>query len=867
MAEQGRFPFPKLNNHNFQTWKFKMEMMLVRDELWYVISEDKPTAATVAGAAGASAATIAQWNKDDRKALATICLCLDDGQSSLVRGAKSAKDVWTALKKYHDKTSDVYLLKKLTKLELTDDGDMEEHLQTFSDLLQRIADVGDEIPAKLQAAMLLCSLPDSYDSLTTALEQRPQEELTLDLIKSKLLAEAEKRKERSGAAGTSSGKALKVGHRYIRGGGGQSGASNKEETRVCYHCKQPGHLKRNCREFLKESNKEGHSNQAKKEEKPKAKANQAQSVSDGPLAWMIGFGEPADWFVDSGASRHMTGNRSFFSKLQKAKCASVILADGEKSDVHGVGEGSLYTIDGNGEAVEVLLTDVLFVPRLTSGLISVSTLIKKEFTVVFSRSGCEIRKPNGVVVAVAGCHGNMYRLCTPERAMVCVQPSHTPNCLHTWHRRLGHRDPDVVRSISTNGLADGMKVVDCNVREVCQCCIKGKMARKPFPKQCDRGSKAILDLVHMDLCGPMASTPSGNKYFLSIVDDYSRMSFTYLLRKKSDAAGKIKDFIAFSKTQFGKTPRVLQSDGGGEFIGRELQTFLRSEGIVSQFSAPYSPQQNGVAERRNRYLKEMTLCLLLEGGLEEKYWGEAVLTATYVQNRLPSRAIGMSPFERWYGRKPSYEHFRIFGSDAWVQIPAERRKKMEPKAQLLTFVGYSNEHKAFRFLDKTSGRITISRDVKFLEDMTMDRNIGCDERNEQREEQESTVELPPLPRSEGERLIAEDEEDEEDLTDYDSAEDLFLDEDQEEAIRSEGECEVQRGLPRRANRGVLPQRLKDYVVGTSALVLDEPKTYEEAVGCEKKEEWMKAFTKLRGTERVMKFTATKGLVPGPGSRG
>lgn len=420
MAEQARFPFPKLNNHNFQTWKFKMEMMLVRDELWYVIGEERPVAD--AGAA------LAQWIKDDRKARATICLCLDDGQLSLVRGADTAKGVWTALKKYHDKASDVYLLKKLTKLELTDDGNMEEHLQVFTDLVQRIADVGDELPAKLQVAMLLCSLPDSFDPLTTALEQRPPEELTLDLVKSKLLAEAEKRKERSGDAATNTGKALKVGHWRFRGG---DGASDKKETRVCFHCKEPGHLKRNCRKFLKECNKEGNSNQPRNEDKPKAKTSQAQSVSDGPLAWMVGCGKPADWFVDSGASRHMTGNRSFFSSLQEAKFASVIMADGEKSDVCGVGEGSLNVVNDSGEVNEVQLTDVLFVPGLTSGLISVSTLVKKDFSVVFTSTGCEIRKSNGNVVAIAGCHGNMYRLCTPEKVMTSIQPSHTPNCLHT----------------------------------------------------------------------------------------------------------------------------------------------------------------------------------------------------------------------------------------------------------------------------------------------------------------------------------------------------------------------------------------------------------------------------------------------------
>nr|XP_029713895.1 uncharacterized protein LOC115258038 [Aedes albopictus] len=156
---------------------------------------------------------------------------------------------------------------------------MEQHLQTFSDLLQRIADVCDPIPEKLQVAMLLCSLPDSYDYLATALEQRPRDELKMQLVESKLLAEAEKRRE--------------------RGEG-----------------KQSGHLRRDCPQ-----NATGVS--ATKPEEPKAK--QVQDVTEYPLAWMVGQADPTSWFIDSGASRHMTGNRQFFTVLEKTGGTSVML--------------------------------------------------------------------------------------------------------------------------------------------------------------------------------------------------------------------------------------------------------------------------------------------------------------------------------------------------------------------------------------------------------------------------------------------------------------------------------------------------------------------------------------------------------------
>lgn len=533
MAEQQRFPLTKLNNHNYQAWKFKMEMMLIRDELWHVISDPPPNPVT------------SDWTKADTKARATIGLCIDDNQTSMVRNCATAKAAWTALKEYHDKGSEVYLLKKLTRLELPEDGDMEQHLQQFTDLLQRIADTGDPIPDKWQVAMLLCSQPDSFDPLATALEQRPRAELTLDLVKSKLLAEAEKRRERAGIGSVSGEKALRTDFRRGGGGSGSTSGGAPKETRVCYHCKKPGHLKRNCRSLQRDGPRDGPSGSGKKEgnDQPKkqneAKAKQA-SVAEGPLAWMVGHGEPTSWFVDSGASRHMTGDRKFFSSLDQSTGMSVLLADGEKADVAGIGQGKLVVLNGAGNPVDIVLGEVLFVPRLTSGLISVSTLTTKNFHVVFDDNRCEIRNRSGDVSATAIRYGSLYRLCTPDQAMVSVQPTHSPDCQHTWHRRLGHRDLEMVKAIHMNGHAEGMKLVDCGVKTVCHCCLEGKMSRTPFPKKVDRGSQERLDIVHSDLSGPMTATPSGNLYFLTMVDDYTRMTFTYLLRKKSEAAEKIK---------------------------------------------------------------------------------------------------------------------------------------------------------------------------------------------------------------------------------------------------------------------------------------------------------------------------------------
>lgn len=190
---------------------------------------------------------------------------------------------------------------------------------------------------------------------------------------------------------------------------------------------------------------------------------------------------------------------------------------------------------------------------------------------------------------------------------------------------------------------------------------------------------------------------------------------TYLLRNKSEAAQNLKDYVRWTANIFGRKPKVIRSDGGGEFDNGELRRFYKEEGIKPQFTTPYTPQQNGVAERKNRSITEMATCMLLDAGLDKRYWGEAVLTATYLQNRLPSRSVPKTPHELWWGRKPDLSHLRVFGSHAYVHVPDVKRSKMDGKATKLVFVGYSLEHKGYRFLDPETELITISRDAKFLE--------------------------------------------------------------------------------------------------------------------------------------------------------
>ena len=175
----------------------------------------------------------------------------------------------------------------------------------------------------------------------------------------------------------------------------------------------------------------------------------------------------------------------------------------------------------------------------------------------------------------------------------------------------------------------------------CQICIQGRQFRKPFPKCSRSETENILDLVHSDICGPMkTSTPSGNRYILTFIDDFSRYTFVYLLRSKDEVVDKYKEFINLMKNNFKKNVKVLRSDNGGEYMSKILNEILKENGTKHEFSAPYTPEQNGVAERKNRSLTEMARCMLIDGSMERKFWGEAVITANYLQNRLLTRSHG-----------------------------------------------------------------------------------------------------------------------------------------------------------------------------------------------------------------------------------
>lgn len=277
-----------------------------------------------------------------------------------------------------------------------------------------------------------------------------------------------------------------------------------------------------------------------------------------------------------------------------------------------------------------------------------------------------------------------------------------------WHHRLGHPSHRVVSllpGVSSN--KDSFK--NCDVF------FRAKQTRQCFPDS-STCSNAIFDLIHCDLWGPYRTTAlCGTHYFLTIVDDHSRAVWVYLLKDKTSVSRHLQDFVALIQTQFSKKIKTIRSDNGTEFLC--LSRFFQENGIQHETSCVYTPQQNGRVERKHRHILNIARALRFQAHLPIEYWGECVKTAVYILNRTPSQLLnGRTPFERLYGRIPSFKHLRVFGCLAYAHNQHHHGDKFATRSRRCAFLGYPMGKKGWVLLDMDTEKVFISRDVVFCED-------------------------------------------------------------------------------------------------------------------------------------------------------
>ncbi|KAG7302210.1 hypothetical protein JYU34_013686 [Plutella xylostella] len=426
------------------------------------------------------------------------------------------------------------------------------------------------------------------------------------------------------------------------------------------------------------------------------------------------------WYIDSGATMHMTMHKDWLEDISTSNVKSIRIADNKVLHVEGCGNVTINVPDEQGSVSKIQVRNVLYVPDLSTNLLSVSKIIKSGCKIEFNESECNIFNQNGQNIAKAGLVSDLYKLITNEKKAQAF-PAVVDEDVCLWHQRMGHlnfTDTNKLPSCTT-----GVKLSPSKEDIKCISCIEAKQTRQSFPSEGSRATE-LLEVIHSDVCGPMQTASLGGaRYFVTFIDDLSRKVFVYPIKSKAEVLEKFNEFKNLVENELNKKIKKLRTDNGKEYINRNFDSYLKKSGILHQTTVPYTPEQNGLSERMNRTIIEKSKCMLFNAQLQNCYWAEAVVTAAYIINRSPTKSLSnITPEEVWSGEKPDLSHIRIFGCRAMVHIPKERRQKLDAKSRELIFVGYCTGTKGYRFIDPKSKQSITSRDVVFLE-ATVSRNI------------------------------------------------------------------------------------------------------------------------------------------------
>lgn len=409
-----------------------------------------------------------------------------------------------------------------------------------------------------------------------------------------------------------------------------------------------------------------------------------------------GNSKRSNWILDSGASLHMSHEKLYFQNLELKPGGQIRIADGNFIEIKGFGTVK-FMIKTKSDPIILFLKNVAYVPALHTNLMSVHCLTDDKFKISFDQDIALIQinnnfidfakfRENNYVVMEASCN----------QAMLCIDE---------LHKRMAHRNIRDIKRLSNFGL----DISKCSCSHQCDACMQSKSTDLSFPRKSEKPDKP-LDVIVADVCGPMRVQSLGGKtYFLTLTDansDYTEVKF---LRNKCEAKIEIKNYIEFVKNQMSKKPKIFRSDRGGEFMDNELQTYFKNQGIRIELTTPDSPEQNGIAERKNRTLNDAVRTLLISSKLPNYLWAEAMNNVVYTFNRIIRKDKEASPIEIFFNKRAKGT-FLEFGSQVYVNTKKHNRGKFDPRATVMRFLSVDDRSKGFRLW--TGKTVVIDRNIR-----------------------------------------------------------------------------------------------------------------------------------------------------------
>jgi transposase InsO family protein len=814
------------DGNNYEDWSRAVRSLLDEDDISHTLDgvQEEPIMAENGnlGEHRAAMNRYNKWRKQNRSARNVLISTMHKELIPTYEVHETAKGIWDALANAYKQKSDAKV--RAMELEFQEyrmpvGCPIKDHIRKMEQMIGALRNVGCKLTENQKIIAMHRSLPESWAQIKTILNHTDSittfrdfcghlvREVEMNAIQpgsAKAFAaetpkrKANKRKFKARKKAKKNNQEQKTATPPPNPKKGKGKRKPKKTNITCFVCGNPGHYARQCAQ--------------KKTVIPQSLDTLFVGVCSEILSVDILSNE---WILDSGATKHVTRDRRGLEEFRPIATGSyrVYMGNNAAEDVLGIGVYHLRTRVGH----TITLHDTLYAPGMRRNLISVSRLLANGFDIRFSGTRVSLRL-NNLIFAWGNLISDLFILDVEHDnaplALSATSNEHVVSESLKWHARLGHIGKDRMTRLARSGLLGSLSKVDL---PFCEHCVSGKTSKKPFPKA--TRSKGLLEIIHTDICGPLnVHARNRCQYFVTFIDDYSRYGYVYLISHKSEAFDCFLKFKAEVENQLEKKIKILRSDRGGEYTSETFKSYGTNVGIIRQYTMAYTPQQNGVAERRNRTLLDMVRSMMAHANLSTTFWGDALLTAVYVLNRVPTKSVPKTPYEMWTGRIPSLADLRPWGSLAYVLLPTQHRSKLDSKTIECVFIRYPMHSKGYVLVYEDRGGWTEieSRDVTFVED-----------RYPSRKKQKVSTELFEIP----------------DVS-QESGSSASANGDTPIVHQDSGSTSQQAPELRRSERGLIPRRYFD-IDGQSfscvAVDDDEPDSYQDALLSPNSADWVTAM--------------------------
>ncbi|KAF0708817.1 hypothetical protein AaE_013080 [Aphanomyces astaci] len=671
------------------------------------------------------------YAKDNQKALGIIIESINVNQYQHVDGLTDALAAYLALKAHHEPQTHVDKIGLLAEYHAIRWEPKREILPVFIDrfynLVRKLRDTGCAENEYMTVAKLLAIMPWCLHYKRLLLLDRSWKPYKAAVANGALQAPGNEAGVTRALGALDSGRdrgGRGRGRGPPKAGRGASRSQKREGT--CHHCGKVGHWKAECHARQRGDPPTAMPSRAPGNESVGAAPNHTVYLFAGmeaPGLSLSAAKATEKIIIDSGASSYMTGAKDHLYDV--AACdRTIIVANGEVANATTMGKLDIDMQNG----AKMTLTEVLIIDGMPMTLVSVPALCRRNAacTVSFGQGKCSIAVGSTAIATgtlempanVYVLNGTMSMPTSATSATSTTSPISNSDKSTLWHERVGHVPLSTLKHCSTLQLGLPTDLAG-TLNTPCPACVVSKMHKATAPKSSTRTYKTGECWVS-DTKGPMRTeTVGGCKYYTIYIDVASGYKIARFV-KSTDAATQdenFKEVLAWSERQTGRMVKQLRTDGGSEYASNDFRDWLKGQGIHHERSQPDNQWQNGIAERSHRTVMEMAMSMMARSGLARRWWGEAVNTAIFIQNRIVHNTKdSMTPIEEMTGHKPNLANLKVFGCVAYNMIKdPSKREKLAPKAHKCVFIGYAEDIKAYRLYDLEDEKVTTGVHVTFHE--------------------------------------------------------------------------------------------------------------------------------------------------------